>query len=113
DVQTGTGKPTEDRDHDRIAAGEQQQNCYPTRGKEFLEGDPHQAQALWRLERAERRSQADIDSEHAADPDDGAEYVQGESEGSHERGSRFEALKRLSSAVGTSCKDRPCVASRM
>jgi hypothetical protein len=50
---------------------------------------------LRRLERAERRSQADIDSEHAADPDDGAEYVQGESKGSHEWGSRFEALQRF------------------
>src|SRR5207244_9062245 len=60
--------------------------------KEFLESDPHQPQALRRIERAERRSQADIDSEHAADPDNSAECVQGESEGSHERGSRFEAF---------------------
>jgi hypothetical protein len=38
---------------------------------------------------------ADIDREHAADPDDGAECVKGEGEGGHEEGSRFEALQRL------------------
>src|SRR6266436_157383 len=75
DVQTGTGKATEDREHHPIATGEQQQNCYPNPGKEFLEGDPHQSQALRRLERAERRSQAGINREHAANPDDRTEYV--------------------------------------
>jgi len=34
---------------------------------------------------AERRPQTDIDREHAADPDDGPEYVQGEGDGGHER----------------------------
>jgi hypothetical protein len=77
DMQTGTGKATECREKHPVAAGKQQQDCYPNPGKEFLEGDPHQPQALRRLERAERWSQADIDREHAADPDDGAEYVQG------------------------------------
>jgi hypothetical protein len=47
-------------------------------------------QALRRLERAERWSQADIDREHATDPDDGAEYVQGQSKGSHDGASRLE-----------------------
>ena len=75
DVQTGTGKATEDREHHPIATGEQQQNCYPNPGKEFLEGDPHQSQALRRFERAERRSQAGINREHAANPDDRTEYV--------------------------------------
>src|SRR5258708_5310359 len=75
DVQTGTGKATEDREHHPIATGEQQQNCYPNPEKEFLEGEPHQSQALRRLERAERRSQAGINREHAANPDDRTEYV--------------------------------------
>src|SRR5947207_15840723 len=96
EVQSGTGKATEGREKHPIAASKQQQDCYPNPWKEFLEGDSHEPQALRRLERAERRSQADIDREHAADPDDGAEDVQGEIDGSPERGSRFEALKRLS-----------------
>jgi hypothetical protein len=37
--------------------------------------DAHQPQALRRLERDERRAQADINREHAADPDDRTEYV--------------------------------------
>jgi hypothetical protein len=94
-VQTGTGKAAEGREHHPIAAGEQQQDRQPHPGKEFLEGAPHQPQALRRLERAERRAQADIDREHAADPDDGAECVKGEGEGGYEEGSRFEALQRL------------------
>ena len=49
-----------------------------------MEGDPHQPQALWRLKRAERRAETDIDREHPAHPDDGAEYVQGEGDGGHE-----------------------------
>src|SRR5262249_16244020 len=81
----------EGREHHPIAAGEQQQDRQPHPGKEFLEGAPHQPQAFRRLERAERRSQADIDREHAADPDDGTEWVKGEGEGGHEEGSRFEA----------------------
>jgi hypothetical protein len=55
----------------------------------------NQLQALRRLERAERRAQTDIDREHAADPDNGAEYVQGEGDGGHERdpGSRNARLR--------------------
>jgi hypothetical protein len=64
-----------------------QQDRQPHPGEEFLKGDPHQPQALWRLERAERGTQTDIDREHAADPDDGAEYVQGKRHGGHERAS--------------------------
>src|SRR5262249_47673362 len=60
------------------------QDRQPHPRKEFLQGDPHQPQPLWRLERAERRPQTDIDREHAADPDDGPEYVQGEGGGGHE-----------------------------
>jgi len=63
----------------------------------LFEGREHHpiAASFRRLERAERRSQADIDREHAANPDDGAECVKGEGEGGHEEGSRFEALQRL------------------
>src|SRR3954452_9528238 len=66
-----------------VAAGEQKQDRNPDPGKEFLEGDPHEPQALRWLERAERGTQADIDRKHAADPDDGPEDVQGESKGGH------------------------------
>src|SRR5436190_4370176 len=91
----GTGKAAKGRKHHPVAADEQQQDRHPHPGKEFLEGDPHQLQALRRLERTERRAQADIDREHAADPDNGAEYVQGEGDGGHERGpgSRNESLR--------------------
>jgi len=44
----------------------------------LLEGDPHQPRALRRLERAKRRAQANIDRDHATDPDDGAKYVHSE-----------------------------------
>src|ERR1700722_1191339 len=61
---------------------------HPHPKKEFLEGDPHQPQALRRIERAERRAQADIDRKHAANPDDGTEDVHGEGHGGgHERAS--------------------------
>jgi hypothetical protein len=95
DVQTGTGKAAEGHEHHPVAADEQQQDRDPHSAKEFLKGDPHQLQALRRLERTERRAQADIDREHAADPDNGAEYVQGEGDGGHERGpgSRNESLR--------------------
>jgi hypothetical protein len=95
DVQADTGKAAEGRKHHPVAADEQQQDRHPHLGKEFMEGDPHQLQALRRLERAERRAQTDIDREHAADPDNGAEYVQGECDGGHERdpGSRNERLR--------------------
>src|SRR6478735_2623892 len=85
DVHAGTGKAPEGREQHPVAAGEQQQDRQPHPRKEFLQGDPHQPQPLWRLERAERRPQTDIDREHAADPDDGPEYVQGEGDGGHER----------------------------
>src|SRR5215472_2240893 len=75
DMQAGTGKTAEDYEHHRIAAGEQQQDRRPHPGKEFLERCAHQPQALRRLKRDERRAQADINREHATDPDDGTEYV--------------------------------------
>jgi hypothetical protein len=53
DVQAGTGKAAEGREHHPVAAGKQQQDRHPHPGKEFLEGDPHQLQALRRLERAD------------------------------------------------------------
>src|SRR5690348_17140428 len=108
DVQTSTGKTTKGREQHPVTAGKQQQDCYPNPWKEFLEGDPHQPKALWRLERAKGRSQADIDSEHAADPDDGAEYMQGESESSHARGLPV----RSTTEVIISCW-RPALASQM
>ena len=75
DMQAGTGKTAEDYEYHRIAAGEQQQDRRPHPGKEFLERDAHQPQALRRLKRDERRAQADINREHAANPDDRTEYV--------------------------------------
>src|SRR5262245_56151191 len=75
DVQTGTGKTAEDYEHHRIATDEQQQDRHPDPGKEFLERDAHQPQALRRLKRDERRAQTDINREHAANPDDCTEYV--------------------------------------
>src|SRR5262245_37598919 len=84
-MQTGTGKTAEDYEHHRIAAGEQQQDRRPHPGKEFLERCAHQPQALRRLKRDERRAQADINREHATDPDDGTEYVEREGERGHER----------------------------
>jgi len=74
-MQAGTGKTAEDYEYHRIAAGEQQQDRRPHPGKEFLERDAHQPQALRRLKRDERRAQADINREHAANPDDRTEYV--------------------------------------
>src|SRR5215813_15589141 len=65
-MQAGTGKTAEDYEYHRIAAGEQQQDRRPHPVKEFLERDAHQPQALRRLKRDERRAQADINREHAA-----------------------------------------------
>ena len=93
DVQAGAGKPAKGLEHHPVTAGEQQQDRHPNPGKELPECDPHQPQALRRLQRAERRAQADIDCEHAADPDDGTEYVQAGRDSGHERapGSRSES----------------------
>ena len=59
----------------RLVPGEQQQDRRPHPRKEFLECDAHQPQTLRRLKRDERRAQADINREHAANPDDRTEYV--------------------------------------
>src|SRR6476620_57686 len=93
------GKAAEGLEYHPVAADEQKQDRNPDPGKEFLEGDPHEPQALRWLERAERGTQADIDRKHAADPDDGPEDVQGESKGGHGRTPRFEALARLHAAL--------------
>src|SRR3954453_9735234 len=93
------GEAAEGLEYHPVAAGEQKQDRNPDPGKEFLEGDPHEPQALRWLERAERGTQADIDCKHAADPDDGPEDVQGESKGGHGPTPRFEALPGLHAAL--------------
>src|SRR3954468_12719621 len=93
------GEAAEGLEYHPVAAGEQKQDRNPDPGKEFLEGDAHEPQALRWLERAERGTQADIDRKHAADPDDGPEDVQGESKGGHGWAPRFEALPGLHAAL--------------
>src|SRR3954469_17935798 len=93
------GESAEGLEYHPVAAGEQKQDRNPDPGEEFLEGDPHEPQALRWLERAERGTQADIDRKHAADPDDGPEDAQGESKGGHGRTPLFEALPRLHAAL--------------
>src|SRR4051812_48928293 len=93
------GEAAEGLEYHPVAAGEQKQDRNPDPGKEFLEGDSHEPQALRRLERAERGTQADIDRKHAADPDDGPEDMQGESKGGHGQTPRFEALPELHAAL--------------
>ena len=56
DVQASTGKAAEGREQHQVAADEQQQDSHPHPGKEFPESDPHQPQALGRLERVKRRT---------------------------------------------------------
>src|SRR3954462_15121159 len=63
------GKAAEGLEYHPVAAGEQKQDRNPDPGKEFLEGDAHEPQALRWLERAERGTQTDIDRKHAAAPD--------------------------------------------
>src|SRR3954451_2036723 len=89
------GKAAEGLEYHPVAADEQKQDRNPDPGKEFLEGDPHESQALRWLERAERGTQADIDRKHAADPDDGPEDVQGESKGGHWADSAVRGATRI------------------
>jgi hypothetical protein len=46
---------------------------------------------LWCFQPAGCGSQAHIGGEHAADPNDGAEYVQGEQDGEHKRVQQMKA----------------------
>src|SRR5262249_61048919 len=79
-------------------------------GKEFLERCAHQPQALRRLKRDERRAQADINREHATDPDDGTEYVEREGERGHERLPVRRKIKRYYPAgAGSRSENGLCV----
>src|ERR1044072_8342696 len=94
------GEAAKGLEYHPIAAGEQKQDRNPDPGKEFLEGDPHEPQALRWLERAERGTQADIDRKHAADPDDSPEDVQGEGKGGHGADSVVRGANRITCRHG-------------
>jgi hypothetical protein len=90
DMQAQASEAAERHEHHPIAAREQQQDRDPDERKEFLEERAPELEPYRRIERARGGPQAHVGREHAANPNDGAENMQGESECGHGRSLRLE-----------------------